>query len=162
MAQAPQPGSSSSARPSSTAPAEQITLPVDLAKIQKAVSRPAAIRHDTERRVFRVEVFARKPTIEDILGRDYLIGPVPYGGMTHSEFLSMVTPEQYRGMSAFTNGEAITVAATSFALNWAVMKAVDKLKAAKTARDKEAARREVMDAMNELEEARKKAGLPPK
>jgi hypothetical protein len=148
----------------SPAPAttEQINLPVDLEKIQKAVARPPALRQDNGRPVFRVEVFAKKPTIEDILGPDYLKGPVPYGGMTHSEFLNMVTPEQYRGMSVFTNREAMVVAATSFALNWAVMKAVDKLKAARTERAKEAARREVMDAMNELEEARKKAGLPPK
>ena len=141
---------------------EEINLPVDLEKIQKAVAQPPALRQETGRPVFRVEVFAKKPTVEDILGPDYLRGPVPYGGMTHSEFLNMVTPEQYRGMSVFSNREAMTVAATSFALSWAVMKAVDKLKAAKTERDKQAARREVMDAMNELEEARKKAGLPPK
>ena len=162
MAQAPQPGSSSSAPPSSTAPAEQITLPVDLAKIQKAVSRPAAIRHDTERRVFRVEVFARKPTITDLLGPDYLIGPVPYGGMTHQEFLNMVTPVEYRGYSMFSNTEGMTIAATSLALQWGLMKALDKFKEARDERAKEAARREVIEAMNQLEAARKKAGLPPK
>jgi hypothetical protein len=112
--------------------------------------------------VFRVEVFARKPTIVDILGPDYLIGPVPYGGMTHQEFLNMVTPAEFRGFSMFTNKEGMTIAATSVALQWALMKAIDKLKDARNARALEAARREVIEAMNELEAARKKAGLPPK
>ena len=137
-----------------------IELPVDLDKIQKAISRPPAINPRSDRVVFRVEVFAKKPSIEDILGPDYLKGPVPHGGMTHQEFLNMVTPTEYRGYSMFTNKEGLMVAATSLALQWALMKAVDKLKDAKTERAKEAARKEVLDAMNELDEARKKAGLP--
>lgn len=161
---APQQGTApaADAEPSAGDPGE-ITLPVDLEKIQEAVSRPPAIRTDTPSRpVFRVEVFANKPTIEDILGADYLRGPSPYGGMTHQEFLNMVTPADYRGFSAFTNREGLMVAATSVALQWAVMKAVDKLKAAHTERAKEAARREVLDAMNELEKARARAGLSGK
>ena len=150
------------ASPQGPPSAETIALPVDLEKIQRAVTQPPAIRQQTDRPVFRVEVIERKPTIEDLLGEDYLIGPVPYGGMTHAEFLSMVTPAEFRGMAMFSNREAITIAATSLALQWALSKAVDKLKSARTERAKEAARREVIDAMNQLEEARKKAGLPPK
>ena len=138
----------------------KIDLPVDLDKIQKAISRPPAIQPKSDRPVFRVEVFAKKPTIEDILGPDYLKGPVPYGGMTHQEFLNMVTPAEYRGYSIFTNKEGLIVAATSLALQWGLMKAIDKLKSAQTERAKEAARREVMDAMNELDAARRRAGLP--
>jgi type VI protein secretion system component VasF len=62
----------------------------------------------------------------------------------------------------FSNMEGITVAATSLALQWGLLKAIDKLKEARTERAKDAARREVLEAMNQLEEARKKAGLPPK
>lgn len=145
----------------SPGPSETIQLPVSLERIQEAISRPPAIRPTTNRPVFRVEVFARKPTIEDILGPDYLKGPVP-GGMTHQEFLNMVTPQEFRGMAMFSNKEAMTIAATSLALQWALMKAVDKLKDARDDRAKEAARREVLDAMNALAAARKKAGLPPK
>ncbi len=141
---------------------EPITLPVSLAKIQKAISRPPAIKPASDRVVFRVEVFAKKPTIVDILGPDYLKGPVPYGGMTHQEFLNMVTPNDFRGYSIFTNKEGMIVAATSLALQWALMKAIDRLKDARTERAREAARKEVMDALNELEAARRKAGLPPK
>jgi hypothetical protein len=139
-----------------------IRLPVSLDRIQEAISRPPAIRPSVNRPVFRVEVFARKPTVADILGPDYLNGPVPNAGMTHQEFLNMVTPQEFRGMAMFSNKEAMTIAATSLALQWALMKAVDKLKDARNERAKDAARREVIEAMNALEAARKKAGLPPK
>ena len=152
-------GSGPGAQPTGEA---RVDLPVSLSKIKKGISRPAAIKTEETRPVFRVEVIAKRPSIIDILGPDYLIGPVPYGGMTHQEFLDMVTPVEYRGYSAFTNAEGMTVAATSLALKWALMKAVDKLQDARTERAKEAARKEVMDALNRLEEARKKAGLPPK
>lgn len=138
---------------------DDVQLPVSVKKIQKAISRPPAIQTKSDRPVFRVEVFSRKPTIEDILGKDYLIGPVSYGGMTHQEFLNMVTPVEYRGYSMFTNKEGMTIAATSLALQWGLMKAIDKLKDAKDARAQDAARREVLDAMNELDKARQKAGL---
>lgn len=143
------------------APVESITWPVSLERIQEAISRPPAIKAISGRPTFRVEVIAKKPRIEDILGEGYLVGPTP-GGMTHQEFLNMVTPQQFRGMSVFTGGEALTVAATAIGLQWALSKAIDKLSDAKTERAKEAARREVLDAMNQLADARKKAGLPPK
>jgi hypothetical protein len=165
LATSPQQGGTPSA-PAEPAPGQeatqQIELPVSLARIQQAISRPPAIRPTTDRPVFRVEVFARKPTVEDILGPDYLRGPAPASGMSHSEFLNMVTPEEYRGMAMFTNREALTIAATSLGLQWALMKAIDKLKEARTERAKEAARQEVLSAMNELDAARKKAGLPPR
>lgn len=141
--------------PETTQP-DAIQLPVSLERIQEAVSRPPAIRTGGDRPVFRVEVIERRPTIEDILGPDYLRGPAPASSMSHQEFLNMVTPQEFRGMAMFTNKEAITIAATSLALQWALSKAVDKLKDARTERAKEAARREVLEAMNAIEAARKR------
>ena len=137
-------------------------LPVSLTRIQRALSRPPAIRLKDERLVFRVEVLGRKPTIEDILGPDYLKGPVPYGGMSHQEFLNMVTPKDVQGYAAFNNREAFTVAATSFALQWALQKAIHKFETAKQEREREAARKEVQEALEDLERARARAGLPPR
>ena len=142
-------------------PVAAVNWPVSLDRIQEAISRPAAIKTSAGRPTFRIEVIAKKPTIEDILGKGYERGPAP-GGMTHQEFLNLVTPNEFRGMGVFTGGEALTVAATSIGLQWALSKAIDKLSEAKTERAKEAARREVLDAMNQLAEARRKAGLPPK
>jgi hypothetical protein len=136
--------------------------PGSLGRIQRALSRPPGIRLTGDRAVFRVEIIGRSPTIEDILGPDYLKGPVPYGGMTHREFLDMVTPKGVQGYAAFNNREAATVAATSLALQWALQKAIHHYQIAKHEREREAARREVQAALAELEKARLKAGLPPK
>ena len=137
-------------------------LPVSLDRIKCDLSRPPAIRLQGERSVYRIEVIGRKPTIEDILGPDYLKGPTPAGAPTHQEFLNLVTPKDFQGYAAFNNREAMTVAATSFALQWALQRAIHKFETAKQEREREAARKEVQAALAELEKARAKAGLPPK
>jgi hypothetical protein len=138
-------------------------LPVSVDRIRQKLSDPPAIKLQTQGTIFRVEVVARKLTIEDILGPDYLKGPVPAsGGMTHQEFLDLVTPKDVQGYAAFSNKEAAMVAATSFALQWALQKAVHKFQEAKADREREAARKEVQEALAELEKARIAAGLPPK
>ena len=141
-------------------PVDADALPVNLRKIQRAVARPAAIRTESARPVFRVQVFSRNPTIDDILGPDWRKGPTPLGAMSHQEFLDIVTPNDVRGYAAFDNKQALVVAATSFALKWAVQKALDKLDQAKTDRQKEAARKEVDEALAALRKARHEAGLP--
>jgi hypothetical protein len=152
----------SAAKSQAPAPLDPDNLPVSIERIQKRLATPPAITFDSGKPVFRVEVLGKKPTIEDILGKDYLKGPVSWGGMTHQEFLNMVTPQDVRGYAAFSNKEAFTVAATSVALQWALQKAIQKFSDAKKEREKEAARQEVLDALNALQQARAKAGLPPK
>jgi hypothetical protein len=142
-------------------------LPVSLDHIREALSRPPAIRLEDSQPVFRIEVIGRKITIEDILGPDYLKGPTPVsgGGPTHQEILDLVTPKDVQGYAAFSNKEAAVVAVTSFGFQLAlqgVQKAIQKLQEAKAGRDREAARKEVQDALAELEKARIAAGLPPK
>ena len=162
---AQQEGPAAAAAPAADQPVDPIdpdALPVNLRKIQRAVSRPAAIKTDSSRPVFRVQVFSRHPTIDDILGPDWRKGPTPLGAMTHQEFLDIVTPTDVKGYAAFDNRQALIVAATSFALKWAVQKALDKLDQAKTDHQKEAARKEVDDALAALRKARREAGLPDK
>ena len=139
-----------------------IELPVSIERIQRGLARPPALRLKSDKPVFRIEVLGRKPTIMDFLGPDYLKGPAPYGGMTHSEFLNMVTPKDVQGYAAFSNGEGFTVAATSFALQWALQKAILKFGNARKEREREAARAEVQDALAALARARQRAGLPAK
>ncbi len=137
-------------------------LPVSVARIQRKLSRPAMMRTEGDRLVFRVEVLGRKPTIEDILGPDYLKGPTPAGSPSHQEFLDLVTPEGVKGYAAFSNKEAFVVAATSFALKWALQRAIHKFETAKAASDREAARKEVQEALDDLDRARQRAGLAPR
>jgi len=137
-------------------------LPIDIDKIQRALAKPPAIKLETERSVFRIEIFGRRPTIEDILGRDFLKGPTPAGPMTHQEFLNLVTPQDVQGYAAFSNKEGMVVAATSLALKWALQKAIQKYNDAKEDRAREAAKKEVEEALAELRRARRAAGLPDK
>ena len=138
-------------------------LPVSLDRIQRALAHTPMLRFDqTNKPVFRVQVFGEKPTIEDILGPDFARGPVPYASMTHQEFLDLVTPKDVQGYAAFSNKEGMAVATTSFLFQWALQKALHKLREAKDERARAAARQEVMDALDALEKARAKAGMPPK
>jgi len=137
-------------------------LPISLARIQKAVTKPQAINLTENRNVYRVEVFGDNPSITDILGPDFLRGPIPYAGMTHQEFLNMVTPKDVQGYAAFSNTQGMVVAATSVALQWALQKALDKYKDARNDRAKVAATREVQEALDALQRARRDAGLPDK
>ena len=138
-------------------------LPVDIDRIQRALANTPMLRFDKDDRpVFRVEVFGEKPTIDDILGPDWQKGPVPYGGMTHQEFLDMVTPKDVQGYAAFSNKEGAVVAATSLLLQWTLQKAIAKFQNSQDEREREAARQEIVDALKALEDARAKAGLPRK
>jgi hypothetical protein len=138
-------------------------LPVSLDRIQRALAKTPRLQFDEQDRpVFRVQVFGEKPTIDDILGPDWAKGPVKHGSMTHQEFLNMVTPKDVQGYAAFSNQEGATVATTSFLLQWTLQKALQKYRETTDDREREAARREVMEALEALEKARARAGVPPK
>ena len=141
-------------------PLDPEALPVNVDKIQRVLSRPQVINPHSTRAVFRIEVFGRKPTIAEILGPDYLKGPSMAGPMTHQEFLNMVTPKDVQGYAAFDNKQGMIVAATSFALQWALRQAMQKFEDARTTRQKEDARKEVEQALAALRKARREAGLP--
>jgi hypothetical protein len=142
-------------------------LPVSLKRIQRALSQPSSIRlletkSRNGRQVYRVDVEGERVDIAAMMGRESLRAPASYGGMTHQEFLDHVTPNDVKGYAAFSNGQGMMVAATSIALQWAVLKALDSLKSAKDERAKERARQEVDEALEALRRARRAAGLPDK
>ena len=144
-------------------------LPISIEKIQKALQEKPLIvlkepdlNSDSGLPTFRIGIEGQKITIDEILGPDYLRGPVPAGAMTHQEFLNMVTPKDVQGYAAFSNKQAATVALTSFAMQWALKTALQAFHDAKDARAKEAARKEVEEALEALRRARREAGLPDK
>lgn len=156
-----------SQRPPVTARINPEALPVSLDKIQKALERkPLIVVKDADYYgdnglpTFRIGIEGQKLTIEEILGPDYLYGPVPAGAMTHNEFLNMVTPKDVQGYAAFDNKQGAVVALTSLAMKYALAKALEAFQNAKDARAKEAARKEVQEALEALRKARLEAGLP--
>ncbi len=152
-----------------TAPKQAAPSDASLERIQKKLMRDPAIKLDKQPAdrgrglvTFRVQVDAPALTPEQILGPDFLRDPVPATGMTHQEFLDLVTPKDVRGYAAFTNEQGITVALTSTALQWALRNALEEWRNAKDERTREAARKEVQDAVAALRRARRDAGLPAK
>lgn len=159
-AQTPEPAKQQQAEAPKIKPED---LPVDIDRIERALANTPMLRFDKNNKPdFRVQVFGDKPTIDDILGPNWQKGPVPNAGMTHREFLDMVTPKDVQGSAAFSNKELAVVAASSFALQWTLQKAIAKFQNSKDEREREAARQEVLDALKALEDARAKAGLPRK
>src|SRR4051812_30776314 len=140
--------SSSSAPAADKVPASSTTddLPVSLDRIQRALAAPPAIQLKEEHPVFRLEIFGRKPTIEDILGEKFWIGPTPYGGMTHQEFLDRVTPTLARPYAGFTGKYLVAETALTLMEQWALKSAIKKFRDARGDREREAARKEVLDA----------------
>lgn len=145
-----------------TAPVNMDDLPVSLDRIQRALAAPPAIKLTEEHPVFRLEVFGRKESLEDILGEKFWIGAVPYGGMTHQDFLNMVTPQLVQPYAGFTGKYLIAETALTLFEQWALKSAIKKFQGAKGDHDREAARKEVLEALASLERARRAAGLDPK
>jgi len=155
-------GQQPAAAPQSQPSASSSELPVSLDRIQRALSAPAPIRLTEQTPVFRLEIAGRKPTLEDILGQNFWFGPTPYGGMTHREYLDMVTPKMAQPFGGFSGKYLLAAAALTLAEQWALREAISKFKNALTDRERDAARKEVMEALEALEKARREAGLPPK
>ena len=134
-------------------------LPVSLDRIQRALAAgPPPIQFNEAHPVFRLEVFGRKPTIEDILGERFWIGAVPYGGMTHQDFLDMVTPKLAQPYAGFTGKYLVAQTALTIFETWALKSAIKKFQNASGEHDREAARKEVLEALAALDRARHEAG----
>ena len=155
-AAAQQPASGQAATPSS-APAEN--LPVSLDRIQRALAAPAPLDLKEQHPVFRLEVFGKKPTLEDLLGERFWVGPTPYGGMTHQEFLNMVTPKELQPYAGFTGNYLVAETLLTLSEQWALKQAIRHFRDAHGERERQAARKEVLDALAALEKARRDAGL---
>jgi hypothetical protein len=137
-------------------------LPVSIERIQRALAAPKPIELKEQHPVIRLEIFGKKPTIEDILGEKFWIGPAPYGGMTHQEFMNMVTPQLAQPYAGFTGKYLIAETALTLAEQWALKEAIRKFRDSKEDRERDAARKEVLDALAALEKARREAGLSDK
>jgi hypothetical protein len=134
-------------------------LPVSLDRIERALASPPPVDFKEQHPVFRVEVYGRKPSLEELLGEKFWVGPVPYGGMTHQEFMAMSTPKEAQPYAGFTGKYLVAETALTLAEQWALKQAIHKFKEAKSDHEREAARKEVLDALDQLEKARKAAGL---
>ena len=74
----------------------------------------------------------------------------------------MVTPQLAQPYAGFTGGHLLAQTALTLAEQWALKQAIKKFRSAINNREREAARKEVMEALAALEKARRDAGLSPK
>jgi len=145
--------------PATTDSTKPDDLPVSLTRIQHALSARAPIEFKEQHPVFRLEIFGRKPTLEDLLGEKFWVGPASYGGMTHQEFMEMNTPKLAQPYAGFTGKYLVAETALTLAETWALKEAIHKFREAKNEHEREAAHKEVLDALADLEKARRAAGL---
>ena len=80
QAPASSPGSPPAPQPSTEPAVKAEDLPVSIERIQRALAAPKMIELKEQHPVFRLEVFGKKPTIEDVLGEKFWIGPTRTAG----------------------------------------------------------------------------------
>jgi hypothetical protein len=133
-------------------------LPVSLERIRKAVaaqpalSLPSSGRKDLPR--FYVEIVGT-PAFDTFLeGFDLVNGPVPYGNMTHREFLSMVTPKELYSQAGFGAAEVLQAALFFKGVEWLARKGATTAIKAKRERDLNAIRGTIKLELTELAQLR--------
>jgi hypothetical protein len=100
---------------------DPVTAPAastDLERIRQAIQRDPVLKMEDYRLRFYVEIVAKWPTFQEYVrssGADLMHGPVRGSGMTHQDFLGLVTPRQHYASS----GGILPVEALQFQIvNW--------------------------------------------
>ena len=128
-------------------PPPQPALPVDidLKRIKHAIEAPVRVRIDDGRVRFYAEAVAHAPISFQALSVNFDLhnGPVPGAGMTHSEFLSMVTPKELYGSGGIKPLELLQWGIVNYAGHWAIRKLYKELSETIDERKKEAIKRQI-------------------
>jgi hypothetical protein len=97
-------------------------LGLSLGRIRRDLERRPSTREtfDGQRLRSYVQVYGVAPRIRLFHEGESTTTPAPYGGMTHSEFLDLVTPREFRSPAANLSNIGIAIA------DWAKKKAREK------------------------------------
>ena len=131
--------------PASPASQDPPTLPVDLRRIKGALEAPVRIRIDDGRIRFYTETVAHAPISFQALTVNFDLrnGPVPGAGMTHQEFLNMVTPKELYGSGGIKPLETLEWGLVNHLGWWAIRKLYKELSETVDARRKEEIRKQI-------------------
>lgn len=91
------------AQSESTTPRKDGELPVSLERIRRELAQHVRTTEsrDGMRLSYYVEVYGTAPRLQLFTpGENISTAPVQYGGMTHQEFLSVVTPQEFKSPAA--------------------------------------------------------------
>ena len=108
--------------------------PQNLDRIRKGIKEEPALTLDDNQLRFYVQVLAKLPRIEDIIGDyDLMNGPTRRGNpMTHNEFLSMVTPREMYGSAGIKPAEMLQFALVNWLGQAFVKRIVNDIQNART------------------------------
>lgn len=120
-------------------------LPVDLRRIKHGLEAPVRVRIDDGRIRFYTETVAPSaPTFKELsVNFDLRNGPVPGAGMTHQEFLTMVTPKELYGSGGIKPLETLQWGLVNHLGWWAIRKLYKELSEATDERRKDEIRRQI-------------------
>ena len=104
-------------------------LPVDLNRIKNGLTTPVKVRIDDGKIRFYTETVAHVgPTFKELtVNFDLRNGPVPGAGMTHAEFLNMVTPKELYGSGGIKPLETLEWGLVNHLGWWAIRKLYKEL-----------------------------------
>jgi hypothetical protein len=127
----PPPGQTPSTTRQTAPPA--VTM-ADLTRIKRALDASPTIKLDDSQLRYYVKILAKQTDFRDFMnGYDFINGPTRRGNpMTHSEFLSMVTPKEMNSSGGITAIETLQFAFTNWLGQSLVKKAIEDLRHAKS------------------------------
>ena len=134
--------------PPPTQPAAQDpppNLPVNLQRIKGGLEAPVRVRIDDGKIRFYTETVAPGgPTFKELsVNFDLRNGPVPGSGMTHQEFLTMVTPKELYGSGGIKPLETLEWGLVNYVGWWAIRKLYKELSEAKDEHKKAEIRKQI-------------------
>jgi hypothetical protein len=115
-----------------TTPAPTVTM-ADLTRIKHALDASPTLKLDDSQLRYYVKILAKQTDFRDFMnGYDFVNGPTRRGNpMSHSEFLSMVTPKEMNSSGGITAIETLQFAFTNWLGQSLVKKAIEDLRNAK-------------------------------
>ncbi len=119
--------------PPPTPPATELS--VDLGRIREGLAQPIpAKRFDDGRLRFFAQTQEKLPSFKALtFGFNLFHGPVPGAGMTHQDFLQMVTPKYLNSSGGIRAIETLEWGLVNYAAVWTVKRLYKELSEAKTA-----------------------------
>jgi hypothetical protein len=110
------------------------TLPVDVDKIRTAIERPQPVHINDQYLRFYLEVRPAPATFMSwvrVGNFDLMKGPVAGSAITGTDLASMMTPREMYSSAGITATDMLQFAATNFAAQTLIRRAVDEIKSAK-------------------------------
>jgi hypothetical protein len=134
--------------PSQTQPVTPAAPTIDAAeldKIKEALAQSPPLNLDGRQLRFYVLVYAKQPRFADFVGKfDLKNGPVPRAGMTHQDFLNLVTPKElYASSGGITPFESLQFAITNWAAQAIIKRGLQEIRDARSEREVQAIRERI-------------------